>query len=292
MQKISSNWPKFCELRVQHLSQAERFGAAPEKIAEEIIRDLFTLVLDWSVDSFNYQLKHSDIVLTSPGIKWIVIEAKRPGLLTYKPSRIEMAFNQVLRYAAEQKIRCAAICDGNVLFAKDVQAGGTKDRVFVDLRSNTPPNELWWLSLHGIYRPCDEPQENSDFTSSRSADGISHDLELDLTHPKYKIPARCFAYVGNFSDVKTWKLPYLHFDGSVDLKRLPLAISSILKTYRGERVKTIPEPAMPEVLIRLAKAANKIGKLPVRLPDNPVTNYELLYLAIYQQEKLEEVFLA
>ena len=290
IERIVSNWSQFCDLRIQHLSQATRFGVAPEKIAEQIIGELFTVVLDWPITSLNYQVEHSDIIITSPGVKWIVIEAKRPGLLTSGGNQLNQAFDQVLRYASEQKVKCVTVSDGNILVAKDVQFGGLKDRIYVDLRSVGAPKALWWLSQHGIYRNCEEPSSMDSIVTTDKTNDTLDSADIGLIHPKYKVPSNCFAYVGNYGDVKTWKLPYLKIDGTVDTKRLPLAISSIVKTYRGERVKSIPEPAIPEVLIRLAKAANQLGKLPNRLPDNPITNYELLYMAIYQQGKLNEVF--
>ena len=44
-----------------------------------------------------------------------------------------------------------------------------------------------------------------------------------------------FAFVGDVGSPATWKLPYLLDDGTVGLRRLPMAISAILKTYRGVR---------------------------------------------------------
>jgi len=84
-----------------------------------------------------------------------------------------------------------------------------------------------------------------------------------LLHPKYHLPARCFAYVGDEARPSTWKLPYRLADGQVDRHRLPIAIQAVLSTYRGRKAR-IPEAALPEVLTTLGRAAAEIGKLPPR----------------------------
>jgi hypothetical protein len=80
-------------------------------------------------------------------------------------------------------------------------------------------------------------------------------------HPKYQLPARCFALVGNASDPSTWKLPYLLLEGNTDGRRLPKAIQALLSNYRGAKVCGIPEDVIPDVLVRLARAAAE-GKMP------------------------------
>ncbi len=88
------------------------------------------------------------------------------------------------------------------------------------------------------------------------------DVVLTCVHPKYKRPARCFAYVGNAAKPRTWKLPYLSTDGTVDAKRLPKAVAAVISNYRGGKVGAIPDTAIPDVLERLARAASAIGKMP------------------------------
>jgi hypothetical protein len=87
--------------------------------------------------------------------------------------------------------------------------------------------------------------------------GGSSDGSCTLLHPKYKLPAHCFGYVGSALKPQTWKLPCLLADGTVDLKRLPKAVQSILSNYRGTRVQGIPEEAIAAVLTRLALAARR-----------------------------------
>jgi len=43
---------------------------------------------------------------------------------------------------------------------------------------------------------------------------------------------------------------------------LPKAIQSILSNYRGVKVSGIPEQDIPDVLVRLARAAVSLGKMP------------------------------
>lgn len=75
------------------------------------------------------------------------------------------------------------------------------------------------------------------------------------------MPAFCFAYGGDASDWRTWKLPFRLADGSVDAKRLPKAIQAIPSNYRGAKVSGIPECAVAGVLVRLARAALAAGRL-------------------------------
>ena len=71
-------------------------------------------------------------------------------------------------------------------------------------------------------------------------------------------------------------------DGTVDGKRLPKAIQSILTNYRGARVSSVPENAIPDVLRRLAAAAERIGKMPNQGQTADV--YEMLAEVLKQVE--------
>jgi hypothetical protein len=46
-----------------------------------------------------------------------------------------------------------AVSDGQMLYAADIAHGGLKDRIFPALDIQDPPLGLWWVSVHGIYRP-------------------------------------------------------------------------------------------------------------------------------------------
>ena len=141
-----------------------------------------------------------------------------------------------------------------------------RDRVFVSLEANEPHNDLWWLSEHGVYRPRigphDEPLTLLKPERVTRVASTSEDPSAQMLHPKYCLPAQCFAYVGDANRPTTWKLPYLLEDGNIDVRRLPKAIQSILSNYRGARVSSVPEKAIPDVLRRLAEAAEQLGKMP------------------------------
>jgi hypothetical protein len=283
--RIRSEWPEFLRKRSMRLQPHELFGEATEKIAENILEDLFTGVLDWSTGDFLLQLNRADIVLADHGIKHLIIEAKRPRSLAWNHSAVEQAIAQALRYASEQKVKRIAVSDGFMLYAVDLCEGGTHDRVFVDLSGSQPPFDLWWLSVQGIYREK-EFTPGSAFSllpqESASPDSVANSAAQseELLHPKYQIPARCFAYVSDHADPHTWKLPYLLSNGAVDSKRLPKAIQCILSNYRGAKVSGIPESAIPDVLARLARAAAQSGHLPVTSQSSQV--YQQLVDALDQ----------
>lgn len=266
-ERIISTWRNFREKRTARLAQQERYGTAAEKVTENILEDLFTEVLDWSLSDLNNQVEFADVLLTNLGVKYLILETKRPGSLAWNRRAVETALNQAMRYAGEQKVLCVAVSDGYMLYAANVVSGGLKDRVFVRLDAADPPTDLWWLSVHGIYRPRDD-LENAHILNllpdAPTPPSTAPDTPTSgaLLHPKYRIPAQCFAYVGQGGQPNTWKLPYCSADGSIDTKRLPKAIQAILSNYRGEKVSGIPEAAIPDVLVRLARGAARVGKMP------------------------------
>jgi len=60
-----------------------------------------------------------------------------------------------------------------------------------------------------------------------------------------------------------------------------------LSNYRGAHVTSIPEAAIPEVLVTLARAARGIGKLPAVSPGAAAT-YVRLQEALEQLGRLAE----
>jgi hypothetical protein len=152
-----------------------------------------------------------------------------------------------------------------MLYAADIEHGGLRDRVFASLEAPEPCESLWWLSLHGIYRPRDDCQDAAlrllPEIEPRPAEPCETPEEA-LLHPKYGLPARCFAYAGHAAEPRTWKLPFRLADGGVDPKRLPKAVQAILSNYRGTKVSGIPEQDIPDVLVRLACGAATLGKMP------------------------------
>jgi hypothetical protein len=137
-ERIQTAWPEFLTKRDQRLEQQRRRGEACEKVAENILEDLFTTVLDWPLADFNNQVEHADIVLTDHGIKRLVVEVKRPGSLAWSRKAVESALDQALRYADEQRVKAVAISDGLMLYVADIADGGLRDRLFVSLSESNP----------------------------------------------------------------------------------------------------------------------------------------------------------
>ncbi|UQX11747.1 hypothetical protein [Candidatus Mycobacterium methanotrophicum] len=262
--RIRAAWPDFAERRHERLQQGGLFGPPVEKIAENILEDLFTIVLDWPVANVKPQVDRADIVLTRLGLKWLVLEVKRPGSLLGHRGAIEAALRQARRYAADQRVKAVAVSDATMVYAADVIGGGLRHRAWLTLDTDQAPDDLWWLSVHGIYRPCPNLVVELGRLPERDAipswDG--HVLAADDLHPKYKLAMQCFAYVGAANDAHSWKLPYLLANGiTPDAKRLPKAIQCILSNYRGAQVD-IPEADVGDVMVRLGIAAKMLGKMP------------------------------
>jgi hypothetical protein len=277
-ERIRANWPAFRSRRDERLRQQERQGAAAEKVTENIVEDLLTIPLDWQLGDLNNQVQYADLLLTRLGIKYLIIETKRPGVLAWNQHAVQVALAQARRYADEQKVRCVGVSDGVMFYAADVQGGGLQDRVFVPLVADEPPLDLWWISEHGIYRPHVEPTGAAPELLPHVEPAGQGELPLDapgLLHPQYRLPAECFAYVGDASDPRTWKLPYLLADGQIDGKRLPKAVQAVITNYRGTKVSGIPEAHIPDVLMRLAQAAERSGKMPHQCGKTAAV-YELL----------------
>lgn len=271
-EQIRTRWPAFLQARQAHL-RSHSVGQAPtEKVAENILCDLFTQVLDWTTEQARLQENLIDLTLTRLGVKYLIVEAKRPGSLD-GPGSIGRAVKQARGYAEEHKVDKIAVSDGCILEAYDLAGPRLDLRVRAHLSAAEPPESLWWLSTRGIYRT---PQ-----TTVTAPPGLMDDDSL--LHPKYQLPAGCFAYVGDPRRTTTWKLPYMEVDGSIDTKRLPKAIQSVLRDYRGEQVR-LPEEAVPGVLARLADAAARQGRMPDQDP-TPAPIYLALRDSLRQFER-------
>lgn len=279
VEQIRARWPTFTAARQAHL-RSHGIGQTPsEKVAENILCDLFTNVLDWATEQVRLQEHRVDMLLTRLGVKYLIVEAKRPGSLD-GPASIERALRQARGYAEELDVDRIAVSDGCVLEAHDVAGPAVplRPRLKVHLSDADPPGVLWWLSTRGIYR-----------APRAGAAGVIQQLpgDADLLHPKYRLPARCFAYVGHPQRPVTWKLPYLRADGTVDERRLPKAIQSVLRDYRGEQVR-LPEEHVPGVLARLADAAARQGRMPHQDP-TPAAIYLALHDTLRQMRQLHDI---
>jgi hypothetical protein len=264
VERICSQWSQFLERREGRLRPHPLIGEPTEEVTIAILEDLFTNVLDWPLGEVNHEVGHADIVLTDHGIRWLIVEAKRPRWLARHDGAIEAARLQATGYARSQKVNRIAISDGVMLYAADLTEGGLRDRVFASLGDIEPCVELFWLAMQGIWRERPSgPSPGPTPSQADAPDGAkpAADEPALTLHPKYRRPAFCFAYVGDPRDTASWKLPYLLPDGSVDRKRLPKAIGAILSNYRGEKVGGIPEGAIRDVLARLARAAAECGRL-------------------------------
>ena len=265
VERVESRWPDFLTLRAEKLAQQERFDKAPEKVAENIVGSLLTTVLDWQDHDLNWQLGRADLVITHNFVKYMVIEMKYPGSLRNK-KLVDSALDQAWRYAQEQRVKQVAVCDGCLFYGADIGNGGLRPRTIFDLTQPIAPHDaLWWISLDGVYRSRGfEPDmtfllDRGFFGNSAASPSASL---TDLLHPKYQLPSRCFAYVGDPEKPTTWKLPYLMADGTADLKRLPKAAQALASNYRGSKVGGIPDIAIPDVFRKLGRAATSAGKMP------------------------------
>ena len=261
--RVETAWPRFQARRLEHLVEGRRYAGAPEKVAEDIVADLLTDVLGWAVSDLNHQVKHCDILVTQLGVRRLVIETKRPGLLNRQPT-VDAAFLQARGYAETLHVDTVGVTDGARLLAHDLlPGGGARMRLdAADLSIPEPDPNLWWLCPDGIYR-VPEPLPHPAAWAAPDGDEVGPpDPALGQLHPKYHLPVTCFAYAGSVGDPHTWHLPYLEADGAIDHSRLPKAVQAVLSNYRGARVTSLPEEAIPFALQKLAAAARRAGKLP------------------------------
>jgi hypothetical protein len=141
------------------LRERARYGHAAERATEEILEDLFTAVLDWSVGDLSHQVGRADLLLSRLGIKYLIVEAKRPGALTWSRPALDEALCQAWGYACEQGVQSIAVSDGYLLYAADLEGGGLRGRALVRLDSAVGEGDLWWLSVDGIDRRPPEGAE-------------------------------------------------------------------------------------------------------------------------------------
>jgi hypothetical protein len=150
-------WPDFQAKRWDRLAQQARHGTAAEKAAESILVDLFTMVLDWRPAEVNSQAGYADLALTRLGIKQLIVEVKGPGALAWNERAVDLVLAQAHRRAVEQRVKSVAVSDGIMLYVRDVTPGGHRDRLFTRLDEPWAAEDLWWLSVDGIYRPREDP---------------------------------------------------------------------------------------------------------------------------------------
>ena len=253
----------------ERLAQQRRFGTAAEKVAENILEDLFTLPLDWHLAEVNNQAGYADLVLTRLGVKHLIVEVKRPGALAWNERSVDLA--QAHRYADEQKVRSIAVSDGIMLYARDHIAGGHRDRVFVGLDQADARLDLRWLSTDGIYRPrgplrrppaSPAPRPRLHPAAQQLCSSRSGSPEVPAARRVLRLRRQRRRHQ-NLAPALPARRRH------PDLARLPKAIQAILSNYRGAHVSSISEAAIPEVLVTLARTARMLGKLPATGPGAP-----------------------
>ena len=111
VEQVRERWPGFLAARQAHL-RSHAVGQTPsEKVAENILCDLFTQVLDWSTEQVRLQESRVDILLTRLGVKYLIVEAKRPGSLD-GPGSVQRALRQAIGYAQGLNVGAVAVSDG------------------------------------------------------------------------------------------------------------------------------------------------------------------------------------
>lgn len=149
-------WADFQAKRWERLAQQARLGTAAEKVAANILEDLFTTVLDWRLSEVSPQAGYAGLALTRLGARQLIAEVRRPGALAWNERAIDVTLAQAHRSAEEQRVKVIAISDGIMLYARDTIPGGHRDRLFTRLDEPWAPEDLWWLSVDGIYRPRED----------------------------------------------------------------------------------------------------------------------------------------
>jgi hypothetical protein len=288
VERIHANWPRFLERRAEIRAQQGSGGEA------EVLEELFTTVLDWPPCDVHLWDGEDGLHLSRSGAKALMVAIRRPGALIWYRRQVHAALQQVRQRAGEEGVASIAASDGIMLYAADVsptsiEEDGLRDRAFVYLGSSEPQLELRWLSVQGLSRsPWEDQAEAARLLPEMVSTAAPRPRRDRASHPRYGLPARCFAYAPYPENPDTWKLPYLLADGSVDTKRLPKAIQSLVSNYRGETVKGIPASEVPDVLVKLARAAASLGKLPHQ-SRKPARTYQRLAEVLAELGRLSEV---
>lgn len=291
VQRIRANWARFLEARSGRRAQQQMGGVAPDEVVQGILVDLFTDVLDWSSSDIHRERRGTGLLLARQGVSYLMVLIRRPGSLMWYRRTVEAALQEPRRWADRQGVKCIAVSDGVMLYAGDTLDAGLRDRAFLYLGGVEPPEALYRLSVdsmsgsdRGVHQAAERLLPEMETRTHPSADLRAR----AISHPRYGLPSQCFAYVGHADYPDTWKLPYLSADGSVDRKRLPKAIQSIVSNYRGTNVRGIPPSDIPDVLVRLGRAAARLGKMPHQSTQTART-YRRLAEILAQVGRLDEV---
>jgi hypothetical protein len=99
--------------------------ARAEKVAENILCEWFTGVVDWATEQVRLQEQRVDLMLVRGGLKYLIVEVKRPGSFEGRGA-IMRALTQARGYATELRVDRVAISDGCILEAYDVTGDGLR----------------------------------------------------------------------------------------------------------------------------------------------------------------------
>lgn len=284
---LHSAWPGFLARRAERLRGLES-GHEGEAVTKHIIEDLFTHVLGFSQADLVQQSPGPSstprpcLIITRLGLNSMVLQALPPHTLSGFGASVRAVLSQSHRCVSAQVILALGVCDGFLLYAEEQAHGGRRPRVFVTLDSPTPPPDLFWLSTDGVWRRRDDLPQGWDPLASH----IHHrpfDPEPEiLLDPTHHLPFTCFAYVGDASKPRTWHLPYLHANGSIDNAGLLRAIQAVVSGSHDQGLSSslVPPASVPVVLLRLAHAANASHQWPLHAASAPA--YRLLDQALRQ----------
>lgn len=74
IEHVRCAWAGFLGKRAERMQPHRLIGEASEKVAENILEELFTTVLDWSLADIAHQVDGADVVLGDHGIRQLILE--------------------------------------------------------------------------------------------------------------------------------------------------------------------------------------------------------------------------
>ena len=90
-------WAGFLGKREERLQPHPLIVEASEKVAENILEELFTTVLDWPLADIAHQVDPADVVLTDHGIRRLILEVStRLTLLDFHAEAMEAALRAAI----------------------------------------------------------------------------------------------------------------------------------------------------------------------------------------------------
>ena len=106
--------------------------------------------------------------------------------------------------------------------------------MWLQLDTDKAPDDLWWLSVHGIYRLRPDLPVGLGVLSNPNCDvgsGANLGVAGEL-HPKYKVAMQCFAYVGAVARFHAHPLQIAAVLGAVNLAAAGLLLAGVVRQRR------------------------------------------------------------